>query len=244
MKTTRFFRYLWRINGLLIFVAALLAVGVLAFMAIQFTDFGRHAPQQVVQVNAKPEEKPEPPTLGTFLEVRGTPFLRAPLTFGDQYRYAKFSSAGGAYSIRNYLFVNLETTEGTWLFPTDKQLIADSDELCEVVQKDGSSPPELRPLAFSYQIIDRDTNGDSQLTPDDKVSLAYTRPDGRGYTNVIIGIGRILGANTIEHGTKHVVVYEAGGKRLTAVISLRTFTVEKQGELPTSASTIRATARP
>lgn len=244
MKTTRFFRYLWRINGLLIFVAAQLAVGVLAFMAIQFMDFGRHAPQQVVPVNAKPEEKPEPPTLGTFLEVRGTPFLRAPLTFGDQYRYVKFSSSGGSHSICNYLFVNLETTEGLWLFPTDKQLIADADELCEVVQKDSSSRPELQPLAFSYQIIDRDTNGDGQLTPDDKVSLGYTRLDGRGYTNVITGIDRVLGADTIDRATKHVVIYEAGGKWFAAVISLRTFAIEKQGELPASASTIRVTARP
>ena len=101
------------------------------------------------------------------------------------------------------------------------------------MQKDESESPEHRTIAFSYQTIDTDTNGDKQLTPEDKTTLAYSRPDGREYTSVIKGIDRILGANTIERGTKHVVVYEAEGKWFTAVISLRTFEIEKKGELPT-----------
>ncbi len=232
MKTTRFFRYLWRINGVLIFLAALLAILVLGFIAIQFLDFGKVEPEQAVQVDAEPEEEPEPPTLGTFYRADGTRFLRAALTFGDRYSRGSFSK-GGAYSTRNYLFFNPETTEARWLFSGDKQLVVDSDELHEIIQKDDSKSPEHRAIAFSYQTIDTDTNGDKQLTSDDKTTLAYSRPDGREYTSVIKGVDRILGADTIERGTKHVVAYEANGEWLTAVISLRTFEIEKKGELPT-----------
>lgn len=233
MKTTRFFRYLWRINGVLIFLAALLAVGILGVFALELMDFGRHTSEQAVKVDSDPEKEPEPPTLGTFLHVEGTPFLRAPFTFGEQYQYAKFSRSGGLYSIRNYLFFDPETTEARWLFPKDRQLIVGTHELHEDIQKDESKPPERRTIAFSYYTIDTDTNGDNQLTPEDKFSLAYSRPDGRDYTNVIGGINRILGDDTIERGTKHVVAYEADGKWLIAVISLRNFEIEKKGELPT-----------
>jgi len=231
MKTTKLFRYLWRINSILIFFAALLVVGVLGFVAIEFMDFGRHNAEQAVQVDTKPEELVEPPTLGSFHSISGMPLMRAALTFGARYSRSSFSK-GGAYSIRNYLFFNSETGEARWLFSTDKQLILDSDELRETIQKEGSKSSKLRAIAFSYQIIDTDTDGDKQLTPADTMTLAYSRPDGSEYTRVLNGVGRIRGTNTIERGTKHVVVYEVDGKWHTIIISLRTFEVEKQGELP------------
>ena len=196
MKTTRFFRYLWRINAILIFLAALLLCGVLGFLALEFMDFGGHSPEQAVQVDAEPKEEPEPPTLGAFCRVDGTPFLRADLTFGDRYSRGSFSN-GGAYSTRNYLFFNLETAEAKWLFSSDKQLVLDSDELHETIQKDDSKHPTHRAIAFSYQTIDADTNGDNKLTSEDGMSLAYSRPDGREYTSVIKGIDSILSADTI-----------------------------------------------
>ena len=233
MKTTRFFRYLWRINGLLIFLAALLAIVVLGFIAFQFMDFGKVKPEQAVHVDAEPAKEAAPPTLGTFQQVYGLPFLRADLTFGDQYRYAKFSSAG-AYSTRNCVFFNPDTAEARWLFPSDKQLIVNSDQLLETIPGKDPDRRESRAIAFCFHTIEKDTNGDKQLTPDDKMSIAYSRPDGREYTRVIDGVDRILSSSTIAEGKKHVVVYEAGGKWLTVVVSLADFKIEKKGELPTT----------
>jgi hypothetical protein len=232
MKTTRLFRYLWRINGVLIFLASLLAVLVLGYIAIQFLDFGKVQPEQAVQVDAEPEAEAEPPTLGTFQQVCGFPWLRAELTFGDRYRYAKFSS-GGSFSTRNCMFFNPETAEARWLFPGEKQLIVETDQLLESIPGEDPDRPDSRAIAFCYQTIEKDTNGDKQLTPDDLMSITYSRPDGREYTSVIEGIERVLNTSTIAGGKKHMVVYEAGGKWLTAIVTLADFEIESAGELPT-----------
>jgi len=237
MKTTRFFRFLWRINGVLIFLAALLAIVVLGYIAIQFLDFGKVEPEQAVQVDAVQEPDTEPPTLGTFQQVDGHPWLRAELTFGDRYRYSKFSS-GGSYSTRNFIFFNPDTAEARWLFSNDQQLIVESSQLLESIPGNNADTYNSRAIAFCYQTIEKDTNGDKQLTPADKISLTYSRPDGRDYTNVIDGIDRVLSTSTIAEGKKHMVVYEVGGKWLTAVVSLTDFKIENTGELPTSVRTV------
>lgn len=231
MKTTKFFRVLWRMNGILIFFAALLAVGVLGFIAIEFLDFGRQDAEQAVHVEAEADEQVEPPTLGSFYSVSGFTVMRAELTFGDRYSSSSSFSKGGSYSTRNYLFLDSETLEARWLFPDSRQLILDSDELHETVQEDNSKKPTSRTIAFFYQTINSDTNGDKQLTTDDKINIAYSRPDGSEYTTVIKGIDRVLGTDTTDRGRKHILAYEADKKWFTAVISLSTFKVEKQGEL-------------
>jgi hypothetical protein len=175
-----------------------------------------------------------PPTLESFQSVTGTPFMRAALTFCDRYAWKSFGRSGsdGADSIRNYLFLNSETLAGRWLFSDNRQLILDSDELSEPLQDKEVSTPTSRTVAFFYRVIDTDTNGDGQLTPADNLSLAYSRPDGQDYTVVLKGVGRVLGSRMTDNGKTHVVVYELDKKWYAVAISLRTFEVEKRGELP------------
>ena len=134
MNSTRFFRNLWRINGVLILLSALTVILVLGFVATQLMNFGRHEPAQVVKIDQQMQEKAEPPTLGNFQMVTGTSFMRADLTFGDRYDRGSFSCKTGSYSTRNYLFWNVDTLEGRWLFPDNKQLIMNSEALQESIQ--------------------------------------------------------------------------------------------------------------
>lgn len=233
MNATKFFRYLWRINAVLILLTALIACGLVGFTAINLMFFGRGVAAEAVQVEPEPEAEPEKPDLASFQEVKGAPILRAPLTFGKRFRHKTLSGSGASYSTRNYLFLDLETMEmeTRWLFPTNKQLIAESSELNEIVPGDEPGTTKLQTIAFLYVTIDADTNGDKQLTTDDKLTLAYSRPDGTGYTSAITGIDEVLGSETIKDTAKHVVAYEADGKWHTAVISLRTFEVVQEGEL-------------
>lgn len=237
MKTIKFFRNLWRINGILIFLAASLAIMVLGFAAYQFMDFGNHKTAQVVPVDTKPQETAEPPSLSSFCTVSGTPFLRAALTFGDRYSRGSFSK-GGDYSTRNYLFLDSETLQSRWLFPNNQQLIINSDDLSETTEITSSDAKKSRVIAFFYHTIDTDTNGDKQFTPDDKSSIAFSRADGRDYTTALKGIDKLLGGETIDNGKKYVVACEIEKKWYAAVISLNTFKIEKKEELPTNKSTV------
>ena len=227
MKASRFFRYLWRLNGILILLAALFGVIILGYFLFEIIGFESNPNRQAVEVTAEPEEEAEPPALGSLSPIDGSPYLRAPLTFGDRHCYRKFGGSGGAYSTRNYLFFNTETAESRWLFSDDTRLILGSNELRKEIKTEEPGSSKRVTVAFSYMIVGRDTDGDNQLTGDDAGTLAYSRPDGSGYTPVIEGIDKILGKQTIDNAAREVVVYEAENRWLTAVIALDSFEIEK-----------------
>jgi hypothetical protein len=233
MNATRFFRYIWRINAVLILFTAILVTCMLAIFLVQLLDSGGNRSRQAVDVANTPEFESEPASLGTLHEVDGTTFLRAPLTFGKRYGGKALSGSMKPYSTRNYLFLDSETLAVRWLFPADTQLIVDSDELREsIALEGGSTKPARRTNAFSYQVVDTDSDGDGRLTPEDLLTLGYSRPDGSEYTVAIEGISRVMGSTTNALGSKHVVLYEADGRWRSAVISLKTFEVEQVSELP------------
>ena len=240
MNTAASFRRLRRVNAVLIFLAVSGMIGIVGF-AILFMvlDLGGCALRPRTAVRLDSQEDARPKHLNQFYPVSGSSYLRAGLFYGDSRAY--YSSAKSDGSPRNYIFLNAETLESRWLLDSDRQLLVGCDELstrpqsgAEAGQESGNDSPSAHAVAFFYQTIDSDTNGDKRLSWGDRISLAYSRADGSDYTRVIEGVGDLLGTGTVEHGTKHVVVYEADGKWLTAVVSLADFTIEKRGELPVS----------
>ena len=231
MKTTRFFRNLRRINSVLALIASVLAIAVFVVFIIELMDFSHHDSEQVVHVNSKPEKPDKPPVLTSFNTVSGTSIMHADLTFGDRYSSSSFGKSR-SYSTRNCLFLNSTTLQAHWLFPNNKQLIISSDELFIPTLKKPLHDSKYQTIAFFYQVINTDTSEDNQLTLDDTLTIAYSKPNGHGYTNVINGIDRLLFTDIIEKGTKHIIIYEINKKWFTAVISLTTFEIEDTKELP------------
>ena len=180
------------------------------------------------------EEESQPPTLSSFRVVTGITnhIMKASLQFRHSSSRGLFSK-GSSSTTQNYLFLNTDTLQSYWLFPDNKQIIADSD----VLQKSQLNPDTNRnsysDVAVFYQTIDTDTNGDSQLSKSDKVSLAYSLPDGKEYTTVIRDVDRVLGSKSIDDYKRHVVIYSKNGQWHSAVISLSTFKIEKEAELDT-----------
>ena len=156
--------------------------------------------------------------------------MKAGLKFRHHSSRGSFSK-GSSSTTQNYLFLDTDTLQSYWLFPDNKQIIVDSN----VLEKKRLNPDTNRyshsAIAVFYQTIDRDTNGDTQLSKSDKISLAYSHPNGRRYTTVIRDVDRVLGSEIIDEYKRHVVIYRKNGRWHSAIISLSTFEIEKESEI-------------
>lgn len=126
-KSTRFFRYVWRINGIVLLLAAVvitLAVGTLLAGEIgRMMNWGRQANQQLLgpRSNDEPDLK-----LGDASLVEGTSVMRAELQQSSE--GAKFSS-GYSSETRNILFIEPGQKAASWLLPDNAHIIGDTQDI-------------------------------------------------------------------------------------------------------------------
>ena len=125
-RSQGFFRYVWRINGVLILVAA--GATILGIGSLMFQEFGFHAARNraegagiaVAEPNAKLDL-----VLGRASIVEGSQVMRAELQ-----RYqgeGKFSSGGS--ETRNILFIEPGQKAAHWLLPDNEHIILDSTDI-------------------------------------------------------------------------------------------------------------------
>lgn len=192
MTLSSFFRRLWRVNAVLIFVGGVLAIGLLLFAVVEIggemlrprsrqgvVDVGRHASEELVF------------TLGDFEQVAGAGVLRAPLrSKQDRLKVAGFGSSGGDtyLATRNHLFFDVGMKQAHWLTQGHDQVFLSTRELTFQREKTG----RLTAVAIVYEVVSSDTNGDAQLTRADSLDLAISDPRGRRYAVLLKGIDRYL----------------------------------------------------
>lgn len=127
-RSQRAFRYLWRANAILIFVAAgAVTVGAGALVTGFLLDLAtteQGPPSGLIQ--AGPEAAP-----GLFLTqatlLPGTRVMRASLMVDRA--AGGYSSSGGASDTRNLLFVEVGDKAARWLLPDNRQVIVDSTDI-------------------------------------------------------------------------------------------------------------------
>ena len=144
MRTQRFFRYLWRVNAVLIAIAAAgVAVAVVLVTVSSIQDRVRRREAAAASViPGKPANKEL--FLGGLVPVEGTSIFRATLsTQRHGGKYGSFSS-GDDSETRNILFVDIAAGTATWLLPNDKELITNREDVAEP----GEHKPPLATVAL------------------------------------------------------------------------------------------------
>jgi hypothetical protein len=148
-KSQRLFRYVWRINGVLILLAAVIIILTVGGFLLQ--DLWRAARRrQDADVRlSMPDTRPNARlSLGRASLVRGTNVMRAEL---------KGESGSGKYSsgydseTRNILFIEPGNRKGRWLLPDNNHFIADSNDFT-----DEKNPDEKRVIATAALVVPRD----------------------------------------------------------------------------------------
>lgn len=123
----RAFRYLWRINAVLILVAAsAITFGVGALLAAQFGASTARTREAESGPLASAGTSDPRLFLGQASVVPGTVFMRADLLL--HHEGGGFSS-GGYAETRNILFIDPGEKQARWLLPDDKHVIVETSDV-------------------------------------------------------------------------------------------------------------------
>jgi hypothetical protein len=118
-KSQNFFRYIWRINAVLILVAAgsiTLVAG--SIFLDEFRSRTQRQPETGIAVVAQESSShPVHPQLGRAEIVPGTGVMRAVLSVDGEGTGKGFGSSGGSTETRNILFIEGGQKAAHWLLP-------------------------------------------------------------------------------------------------------------------------------
>ena len=226
MDENRFFKFVWRFNGIVLMVVAVLAIGVLGFAGYQiFRETTREREVRNI-VNVTDEtDLDERWRLGYLGNVDGTPYLMIPLHSDQSYAQSYYSKT--SYSTRNYLFINSATNQKRWLLDTNDYLIM-KDEMLFVGKHDTE---DRKVKAILYHMVKGDTNGDDRLTHDDLSVVALSKPDGTEFREILLDLDVFIGHRVLDENST-LLIYQKKGKGYSATLSLENFVLSSATELP------------
>ena len=204
-------------------VVALICLAIVAVQLLR-SPFRDRDVRAVVNTDQK-QQVDESLSLGSPQNIPGNPWVLLPLESDQKYDQGSFSKS--AQAVRNYAFVS--PTEATrWLYPHNRFLILHATLL------PGGAYGEEQPTTFiSFEVIEKDTNGDSRLTDADTARLVFTRPDGSGLTGVLDDVQGATEQTVV--GEDVLVIYKNSTGFARVVFSLKDFSRlrEEKLEFPT-----------
>jgi len=227
MDENRFFKFVWRFNGIVLMVAAVLVIGVLS-IAGGYNIFRDSTREKEVRniVNVTDEtDSDEKWKLGYLKDVVGTPYLMIPLHSDQSYAHSYYSKS--SYSTRNYLFINSDTNHKRWLLDTNEYLIM-NDEMLSVEKYDAK---DSKVRAILYHMVKEDTNDDNRLTHDDLSVVAFSKPDGTEFREVLSDLDVFIGHRVLDQNST-LLIYQKKGKGYSATLSLENLVLSTATELP------------
>ena len=215
-RSQRAFRYLWRANAVLIFVAAstvtLGAGALLAGFLRDLASTGQGPPSGLIQ--AGPEAAP-----GLFLTqatlLPGTLVMRASLIVDRA--SGGYSSSGGTSDTRNLLFVEAGEKAARWLLPDNRQVIVDSTDIMA-----GGCDSKLNRLVAVAALV----KPSAEQRDVAKGQLLLADPSARRIVNVADGVRRLHVASLLDGEVW--LLYERG--RHLVRVSFDGASLAKRGE--------------
>ncbi|MGH1487379.1 MAG: hypothetical protein ACRBCI_14285 [Cellvibrionaceae bacterium] len=235
MENNKIFIWIWRLNGVLI----LLVVGLLAgFLIYELTNnILRPKPEENLIVNVaedpKGEEKWE---LGNPTYIAGNDYLLLPLVSENKEVKTKKGVALASVSYeayrndptKNILFLNTKNNVSFWLFNDTDRLIKSTEQFPYSYRSDGNS---IKTKAIFYEVVSSDTNGDTLLTFEDKLSLTMSSPDGADYTTVLSEYDKIISKSLVGDNSI-LILYQINGAGMSQLVQISPFKLIDSKELP------------
>lgn len=221
----RFFKFLWRVNAVLIAFFALIGFLVGAFILyMTFSGvFRERNVRNVVNVSSQAVEQ-DKFEFGYPYMIDGSNYLRIALNRDQKYYVGSFPKSKVAASRVNFLFLNVIDGSSRWLASGHDQLIAsdlmlfDSLETSEGSKSDDDLP--RKPSRIIYQVIEVDSDANGLMTDKDKVSVFTSGIDGSGYTRLIEAADQVLMTRQTTD-EQFIVMYNKDGQTHYQVFDVR-----------------------
>ena len=176
MEENRFFRWLWRINAIGLFL--LLCAGLFSFLSEQLRRFqNTERTTSPISTLAEDPKGVEKWVLGSIEKIRDSSYILLPLI--SEYNKVKerdkvmyYTSINnrpyyGNMVAKNILFINKENSQSSWLFNSNNQLILEHQILYILGNEYYSIKETNEAKLVYYTILDRDTNGDKIVNTED-----------------------------------------------------------------------------
>jgi len=206
-----FFRFLWRLNALLAFVALVAAIVFLTLFSKERIDrplINYVVPPVTQKVNPRPTYTYVlEPDLIVGGSVSDNEFALYRLTRWGKTRTRRAENDGGATV--NVLIVDKKTRTSSWLFKGFNQIIlSQTPLLLGRWAYDDYEADEIAPIhQVVMRVVDTDTNKDGYLTADDRQTLYICHFDGKDPI-AILSADQIWTAD--QNGKTYVVTYREG----------------------------------
>ncbi|MCH7854788.1 MAG: hypothetical protein IIB76_10700 [Proteobacteria bacterium] len=194
-KTERFFSWVWRINGLLVFLAVtlfLISFGVFAFNSGIFAGLDR--PETPLTDVAGVDLAAEDLKLDRFKPLTGTAFLFAKLAAPAKYVGSGTSGATGM--ARNLLFFDTGSKTAHWLLPNTNHDILTQwfvhDRPFRGVRQAGAAQPIV--IGLLLEIAEHVDHPDTEQLR----KLVFVSVDGKSITTISESIERLIGQRHVD----------------------------------------------
>lgn len=228
-----FFRFLWRVNAVLAFVALLVGIVFMTLFSkerIRQPLLNYFIPPPVQMV------KPQP----TYTYVLEPDLVVGASTDTDEfelYRLVRWGKIDGkpvtpeAAATVNILIADKKKDTRTWLFKGNSRVILGQEALLtgRWYYREPEIDEDIPVHLIVLKVVEADTNGDGVFSADDRQSLYVARFEG-GPPDKILTADQIWQDN--QRGKTFFVSYRDQGKAWFATYSLPDFKLISQNEIP------------
>jgi hypothetical protein len=244
-EESKFFRFLWRVDAILLALAGVLLIGVLSTLLVEAWTM-RHSYQPVPEGHFAPvpktaeqsytyrlSEQPEFALLAQEQFYALQRYKGAPSSYGLADVTAGSSSVDRFNDAVNLLAVNTITGASHWLFEGYKRAVVDQQSIY------GGGPPRVvpapgeplaNPIAIVIRTVDKDTNNDGRFDLRDRQALYYYQP-GNQRASKFFEADYIISMREVQGGN-FLVVYEKGQSAIAATFRVPDFKLLSQHKLP------------
>ena len=234
MNTDSFFKNIWKINGLLLFLGSISFIVIISYQLTKNIFRDNYRQEQTLDL-ADDATDTEKWSLGYPEEIHGNEYYFIPLESENKEikenkeKFQSFNLYSSNYSrtrSKNILFINSVTNNSYWLFDSVQQLIIQMQTLDSHDENE-----KLITTAIYYIVINDDTNNDGVYDSEDKRTLALTKPDGSNYSEIITGYDRIVEVQLNDAGNLFVI-YINNDKVHSMIVDLINFEIQTTKQLP------------
>ncbi|WP_125931992.1 hypothetical protein [Thiosocius teredinicola] len=236
MDSNPFFKWVWRLNGILLLIAVLVVTASIGYEAIRA--FTQNPQESAVVTNVADDPSgTEKWVLGGMQDLPGTELAMISLVSeNDQVAMKRsgYLGSGGRYwdprsgPAKNILFLDKVSNRSYWLFPDNQQIIYSSAPFPPVRY---GEQKERATKAIFYEFITVDSNTDGVMNEADKVSLAISHPDGTGLSVIAPQFDHVIGKN-LTGDNQAIVVYQIDGIAHSTLVDLASLKITHTTELP------------
>ena len=224
IKAAKIFRWIWRINAVLLLFFGLGGVGLTTFgilsAAMQYRKYQSYSTvnlQPKVQINAEWK-------LRGFQKIDGTDYLMSEV-YSAQKSALSTETYGSA--TRNYLFLNSADKSSRWLVPNNNYLFVREERIGETTENGYAKNVKW----INYQVVKNDTNEDGSLSSEDKKVFAVSDASGGNYAELINDIDEIVGDSKLNDDS-FLIFFKSGDSNFVSELKISERKVVLTKELP------------